>query len=193
MSSLQGIPDTETIWRKLNSRLRQFVRSRIASHADVDDILQDVFLSIHRKLGSLQQTDRLESWVFQIARNAIADYYRRTSDNVLNAEVVEAPVDDSTENWNSEAANCLGVLIEQLPGQLQRAVSMYARDGVSQKEIASRESISLSGAKSRVQRGRKLLREVLERCCRFQLDRHGNVVSWGRPSECSGGQERCPC
>ncbi len=70
---------------------------------------------------------------------------------------------------------------------------MYERDGVSQKEIASRESICLSGAKSRVQRGRKLLKEMLERCCRFQLDRHGNVVSGDKPSECGGGQEQCPC
>ena len=55
---------------------------------------------------------------------------------------------------------------------------MYELDGMSQKEIANRESISVSGAKSRIQRGRKSLERMLKACCEFQFDGRGNIVEY---------------
>src|SRR5215211_1992359 len=68
--------DTQLIWTEFGDRLRAFIGRRVDSEADADDILQDVFLRIHRHVGSLQRRERLVSWLFQITRNAIADYYR---------------------------------------------------------------------------------------------------------------------
>jgi RNA polymerase sigma-70 factor (ECF subfamily) len=194
MSHHQAAPDTDSIWRTLSNRLRQFVRSHVASDADVDDILQNVFLRIHRNLNSLRDSDRLESWVFQIARNAITDYHRRKPLDPLDAEAVSAQADDQrSDNLNAEVAGCLGTMIARLPEHLQRAVSMYEQQGLSQNEIASREAITLSGAKSRVQRGRSQLKEMLLQCCQLQLDRYGNVVAWDAPASCDSGGESCKC
>jgi RNA polymerase sigma-70 factor (ECF subfamily) len=194
MSDHQAAPDTESIWRMLSHRLRQFIRSGVASDSDVDDILQNVFLRIHRNLSSLRDSDRLESWVFQIARHAITDYHRRKPLDPLDAEAVSAPTDDqSWDNLNAEVAGCLGMMIARLPEPLQRAVSMYEQGGLSQNEIASREAITISGAKSRVQRGRSMLKEMLLQCCRLQLDRYGNVVSWNAPPSCDSDRESCKC
>jgi RNA polymerase sigma-70 factor (ECF subfamily) len=74
-------------------------------------------------------------------------------------------------------AGWLPAAIENLPNRYRDAVRLYELQGVSQAEIAERLGISLSGAKSRVQRGREKLKQVLERCCRFDLDRCGNVLS----------------
>jgi RNA polymerase sigma-70 factor (ECF subfamily) len=170
---------TERIWRELSDRLRQFVRSRVQSMADVDDILQTVLLRIHQKFDTLRSAERMESWVFQIARNAVTDHYRQKrtpqNDDAALAEYAEPSGD---ENANSEVAGCVAALIDHLPDDQKRAVSMYELEGVSQAEIALRESISLSGAKSRIQRGRRNLESMLRECCQFQIDARGNVLEF---------------
>jgi RNA polymerase sigma-70 factor (ECF subfamily) len=181
MTQIHQLPETEDIWRTLSDRLRQFIRAHVRSTADAEDVLQSAFLRIHENVNRLRHSDRLESWVFQIARSAIADHFRKSNPNPLSSEVATSPTEDeASNNLNGEVAGCLNKLIEQLPDNLQRAVQLYEQEGISQQEIAERESISLSGAKSRVQRGRKLLRELLENCCRLKFDRRGNVLEWQR-------------
>ncbi len=170
---------TEQIWRELSDRLRRFVRSRIKSNSDVDDVLQTVFLRIQSRIDDLREVDRLESWVFQIARNAVTDHFRKRRDTQDDIDsLIDESEDANSENATTELAHCLGTLIDQLPDDQRRALSMYEFDGVSQKDIAIQESISLSGAKSRIQRGRASLEAMLKSCCEFQLDRRGNVVDY---------------
>jgi len=171
--------ETEVIWRTLSDRLRQFISAHVRSANDAEDVLQTAFLRIHENLHRLRDSERLEPWVFQIARNAIADHFRKSPIDLLESEVPILPTsDDTPNNLNGAVAGCLTKLIDELPPNLQRAVRLYEQDGISQQAIAERESISLSGAKSRVQRGRKLLRELLEACCQLQRDRRGNVLAW---------------
>lgn len=174
----QNPATTEQIWRELSDRLRQFVRARVDCHADVDDIVQTVFLRIHTKAAELRDAQRLEAWVFQITRNAINDYYRKQ--RVTDGEVETLPDDSEPENQNAnfDISQCLTALIERLPEDQRHAVSLYELDGLPQKEIAARKSISLSGAKSRIQRGRKSLEAMLLQCCQFQLDNRGNVLDY---------------
>lgn len=193
MSAHRAMPDTESIWRTLSAQLRQFIRSRVASTADADDVLQNVFLRIHRHLPDVRESERLESWVFQVARNAIIDHHRKKPLDPLDAEQVPAPHDAAADNLNAEVAGCLDAMLAQLPEPLQRAVAMYEREGVSQLEIAEREAISLSGAKSRVQRGRRLLKDMLEQCCQLQMDRYGNAVAWDAPKNCDPSDGACQC
>ncbi len=172
---------TEQIWLELSDRLRQFVRSRIKSVADVDDVLQSIFLRIHTKFDDLRNAERLESWVFQITRNAISDYYRKKRNGVGGIESYADAFDESNTNADdvhAELADCLRVMIQRLPIDQRRALSMFEFDGISQKEIAAQESISLSGAKSRIQRGRKSLEAMLKACCELQFDRRGNVTEY---------------
>jgi RNA polymerase sigma-70 factor, ECF subfamily len=184
--------ETERIYRELSDRLRQFVRSRVSSPADTDDILQNIFLHIHQNLASLRSTERLESWVFQITRNAIVNHFRRTpASETADVEIA----DDNFEigNVNAEVSRCIAMLINHLPEDQKQAVSRYELEGISQAEIADRESITLSAAKSRIQRGRRKLEMMLRDCCRFQLDTRGNVLEYQQQedaceSECDCGQ-----
>ncbi len=170
---------TEQIWRELSDQLRQFVQARVSSKADVDDLLQTVFLRIHSRSDQLQAVSRLKSWVFQIARNAIIDHYRKGRDQEYDdGSFVSDLGEAGSENANTEISKCLGTLIDRLPTDQQRALRLYELQGVSQKEIAARDSISLSGAKSRIQRGRKSLEAMLMDCCEFQFDHYGNVLDF---------------
>jgi RNA polymerase sigma-70 factor (ECF subfamily) len=68
---------------------------------------------------------------------------------------------------------------------------MIDLDGLPQAAAARIEGVSLSGMKSRVQRGRRRLAELLEQCCTLTLDARGVPMDYdARSSDCDGG---CGC
>jgi RNA polymerase sigma-70 factor (ECF subfamily) len=184
--------DTHQIWAEFGDRLRGFIARRVASEADADDILQDVFLRIHRHAGTLEQRERLTSWLFQITRNAIVDYYRAPA---RRRELLSGAAQDLERDWDQamafgeeidipssgdqcELASCLRPLIEQLPEHYRQAVALADLEGLPQKEVADRSGVSLSGMKSRVQRGRQALGEMLQECCHIERDAGGRVSDY---------------
>jgi RNA polymerase sigma-70 factor (ECF subfamily) len=179
-SGMTARVQTEAVWELLSAKLKSFIRSRVENEQAADDILQETFLRIHQRLAALNDEDRVEAWVYQIARNLITDHYRvrgrDRKDSPLESEPA-APPEPEAANQNEEVAGWLPAAIKDLPPDYREAVNLYELQGLSQAEIAGRLGISLSGAKSRVQRGREKLKQVLERCCRFNVDRRGNVLS----------------
>lgn len=169
---------TDSIWSHMGDDLRRFIRRRVADEHLAEDLLQEVFVRIHRHLGSLEDEDRLVAWVYQIARNVIHDYYRRSADRPHSLEDAEIAVDSGKAGipWQAGSAGWMHELIDQLPETYREAVRLSELEGLTQQQIADRLGLSLSGAKSRVQRGRTMLKGVLEQCCRFEFDRRGNLL-----------------
>lgn len=173
---------TEAVWRDFHGRLRAFVSRRVPQSADVEDVLQGIFLRVHRGIDSIQQRDRLPTWVFQIARNAIIDHYR--SGDVpaeMTPEQIDAPApiadSDDLEDL-TELSSCMEPMIAALPESYRYAIRSTELNGLTQGEAARRAGISLSGMKSRVQRARRQLKTMLEECCRIELDRRGGIVGY---------------
>lgn len=168
---------TEQIWRGLGDQLRRFIRSRVRQDADAEDVLQEVFLKIHRNIGKVRETQRLEAWVFQIARNAVNDFYRQEAKRVGEGELpLPGEPHDDLEPYVQELGKCVAAMVSELPGEQGRAVGMYELEGLPQQEIADREGISLSGAKSRIQRGREKLKGMILECCDLKFDSRGNLL-----------------
>jgi RNA polymerase sigma-70 factor (ECF subfamily) len=178
----------EVLYSRFSNRLRQFVRSRIPDEAAADDIVQDVFLKIHDHIDTLREGDRLERWVFQVARNTVVNYYRsRKSDHPLMEEPV-AIVEDN-DDMHRKLASSLGEMIEQLPPLCREALKLTEIEGLRQKELAHRLGISLSAVKSRVRRARAMLRDLLMKCCHFEFDRYGTIIDYHPISCCCCKQD----
>ncbi len=167
---------TESVWSQLSNDLRRFIRRRVADDHAADDLLQESFLRIHRSIDTLTDEDRLAAWVYQVARNAIRDHYRRQSSDVPLADNEPADNSDGDGRLRARAGAWLDELIRQLPAPYQEALQLSEIEGLTQLEVAQRLGLAHSGAKSRVQRGRALLREVLDQCCWFHFDRRKNLV-----------------
>jgi RNA polymerase sigma-70 factor (ECF subfamily) len=148
-----------------------------------DDILQDVFLRTFRRLPDVKDETRLQSWLYQIARNAIVDHYRARRAPEALVDEIAAETPEAARSAERELAECLRPMISTLPEHYRDALVLADLDGLTQREIAERMGISLSGAKSRVQRARTLLREQLDACCRFEFDQRGHLVGY-RPHAC---------
>jgi RNA polymerase sigma-70 factor (ECF subfamily) len=120
----------------------------------------------------------MDSWIFQIARNLIIDQYRK------QRELVELPPDLSVEDElpeseaETELAGSLKEMIEELPEAYREALVLTEYEGLNQVELSRRLGIYLPGAKSRIQRARAKLRDMLLACCHFELDRRGGIIDY---------------
>ena len=169
---------TDAVWSDFSQRLGALIRSKVADPADADDILQDVFLKVHLRLDTLQDESRLAPWLYQITRNAITDYYRsrRQTIELQESYPAESAADQTTAE--QQLAGGLQEMIGSLPATYQEALILAEINGLSQNDVADRLALSYSGAKSRVQRGRRLLREALVNCCHIELDRRGGIIDY---------------
>ena len=184
---------TEDVWHALGDELRGFLRSRLPCESDADDVLQNVFVRVAEKIDSLRETDRIASWVYSIARNEIADFYRRrTPRPVETVEEAVCAADDAT-TANQSVGAWLTSMIAGLPVTLRDALRLYEIEGMTQADIAARLHISVSGAKSRIQRGRRYLEKKLRDCCQVDLDRRGNVIECQPASTSCAGESPCAC
>lgn len=171
---------SEKIWQEYHQKLRAFIRSRVADEATTDDILQNVFLKMHFGLPALKDRTKLKSWLYQMARNAIIDYFRARKATADLPEWLSQPDPDPSEKATQELAECLRPMIELLPEDYREAVTLSELEGVRQREVARLQGISLSGAKSRVQRGRAQLKAMLAECCRLEFDHGGRLSGYER-------------
>lgn len=161
-------------------QLWAFINKRVSNQEDVEEILQEVFIKAQTNVASLKETKKCIPWVYQITRNTIIDYYNKNKKNYLNTEIAEELLDFSdNETINpEEIIQGLKPFVEALPGKYRDALLAIDLNGLSQKEYSEQQGISLSCTKSRVQRGRKMVKEMLMDCCTFNSDVYGNVFDY---------------
>jgi len=168
---------TVDVWHAFAHHLRAYVRRRLPDPVEAEDVLQEVFLKAHTHLPGLRQPDRVLPWLYRVARSAVVDHVRARRPSVeldedLPAEAV--PEDDP----GAQIARGLGHMVDQLPAIYREAIRLSEIEGLPQAEVARRLGLSLSGAKSRVQRGRQQLLKMLTDCCSFELDHNRRIVDF---------------
>ena len=170
-------------WLEHRSRLRGYVAKRVRESDAVDDILQEVFLKANASLHTVKSHDSLSAWLYRIAANTIADHYRAQKTWEELSDEMAAP--ELEQDYIAELATCLQPLIADLPETYRTALLLSEIEGLPQREVAEQLNISLSGAKSRVQRGReKLYRRLLD-CCDIETVRGGIIGYELRDRKCN--------
>lgn len=197
---MNGAPSTAALWAHFKGRLLRFLRARLPSAADADDVLQEVFLRVYEGAARLDEVDHVEAWLYTIARRAVADFYRArgrqpVAEPILDEDeaaygdvsggYVAVPSDNlsayrGAHDVHEEVLSWLRPLIDELPETYRVPLRMADIEGRTQQEVADALGLSLSGAKSRVQRGRVLLGELLQRCCAVEFGAEGRAVAFQR-------------
>jgi RNA polymerase sigma-70 factor (ECF subfamily) len=172
------------VWEEHKTRLRGYIARRVREHHAVDDILQEVFLKAHTHLHTVKSHGSISAWLYRIAANAIVDHYRTQKPWEELPDELAAP--ELERDYIAELASCLQPLIADLPETYRVALVLSEIDGLTQKEVANQLGLSLSGAKSRVQRGREKLHQLLFKCCDIETGRSGIVNYEPRDKNCNG-------
>jgi len=190
-----SIDRLDASWAETLDRVRAFVTARVGDAELAADITQDVVVRSIAS-GALERVDNPTAWLYRSARNAVIDHYRtrRVHDPLREQAHWPDPgePDDRPNEATRELARCLQPLLHELPPTASDALTRVDLDGQTHQQAAEQLGISVSGMKSRVQRARRKLKELLERCCTVQLDAVGAVTTY-RPKAgtCGCATESC--
>lgn len=181
----------DSSWIETLDRLRGFVAARVDDPDLAADITHDVVVRSIAS-GALDRADNPTAWLYRSARNAVIDHYRtRHVHYPLDASDAwpdPGPTDNEPNEATRDLARCLRPLMRELPPASRDALTRVDVDGQTHQHAAEQLGISVSGMKSRVQRARRQLKDLLEHCCAIGLDRAGAVTTY-RPT----GQATCGC
>lgn len=167
-------------WSEIQQRLRPYVARRVASAADVDDVLQEIFVRMQRGLAGLRDGERFGGWVYRVAQSAIADAGRARARNPVTV-VEEVPETASAEHADQDELQaalgaCVALFVARLASPYREAVTLTELEGLTQKDAAQMLGVSLAAVKSQVLRGRAKIRDMFEECCRISVDCRGRVT-----------------
>jgi len=179
----------EQIWSRFGQQLADFICHKTNHQDHCHDILQEVYIKMARNIEKIEKVDNVLPYLIKIANNTVVDYHRERQGNV---SIGGASADLPTTNSHTSAAedpttrlahSFMLELIETLPPHYRHALVRTELEGISQKQLAEELGISYSGAKSRVQRAKEMIRQSILNCCNYKFDSYGNVISSDH-SEC---------
>lgn len=167
---------------QLYNPLLAYIRNRVRNQEDAEDLTQDVFFKLAKSNSS--DIDNLKSWVYTIAKNTITDYYRKKQ---LQTNSIE---DDSffdiktPEDAGQELSKCVGAFVNQLPEEYRELLTLSELKDIPQKEIAQQLNLNYVTIRSKIQRGRKKLKDLLEGCCSVLQGGKGSIMDFESKKGC---------
>lgn len=165
--------------RAVAAKIRPFVQRRV--HVDdVDDVLQEILIRVHDGFDGIDDDEHFARWLHRVAGNVVIDHHRRRQrrDRRHHEFATEWTPTEVEDDSQAVFAQFVSAFVQMLPSPYREALVLTEIGGLTMKEAASREGISASGMKSRVQRGRRMLRELFEACCEIALDVRGHIVDY---------------
>jgi RNA polymerase sigma-70 factor, ECF subfamily len=161
--------------RRYQDRIYSVISGMVADPEDALDLTQDTFVKAYQALGHFRQEAGFYTWLYRIARHRCIDYsrkrQRRQEPLALNRYLLEAPglePEDTSPSRNPERATlnlhlraAIRTALQEIQEPYRTAVILHDVEGLSQAEIATIMECALGTAKSRIQRGRGQLRDLL--------------------------------
>jgi RNA polymerase sigma factor (sigma-70 family) len=148
------------------SRLRNYIRRRVADPRDVEDIVQEVFSELVEANQLLMPIEHVTGWLFRVARNRIIDLFRKKKpepldDGELLLESLEIAPDEELER--SELLDVIAAAIAELPAEQRDVFVAHEIDGRSFKEMAAASGVGVNTLLSRKRYAVQHLRKRLHR------------------------------
>lgn len=187
--------EVTTIYKQFHSDLLGYVKSKVRSREDAEDILQNVFIKISSNIGKLTEDVKLKNWIFTITRNAIIDYYRvnATRKKVAVPDEIDENIFESDDPDPTKGLDqCMNSMIGLLPEEYRDIITDSEIKGVRQKDLADKYGMPYPSMRSRVQRGRERLKQLFYNCCHIETDKHGNILAAQGRTDCDGPCKPCP-
>lgn len=179
------------LWSQHEVELRRWLASRAPIKAEVDDLLQEVFIKVLRQVGQLQAVEQPRAWLFAVTRNTLIDRLRSGHDLLpLPDDLDQWPAEpaDTTSTVDTLAQACLPRVLSELDPEDREAIELCDLQGMAQADFAQLKNLSLPAAKSRVQRARRRMREHMTNACQVRFDEAGCVEDFvprpALPSDC---------
>jgi RNA polymerase sigma-70 factor (ECF subfamily) len=165
-----------------DNELLGYVIKRVRDRSLAEDLVHDVFLKVQSKSCQVRDDEKTIGWIYRMTANAIIDHFRSQS-KVIDA--ADLDWSDDGQDLNRCVERCVTEKLATLPEKYREAIELSDLKGLSQLDLAAQLKISYSGAKSRVQRGRQMLKDKLEKDYHVEFDNYGNVIRCDNRTPCN--------
>jgi RNA polymerase sigma-70 factor, ECF subfamily len=176
-----------TVYIQFHKMLLGFIKSKVNNNEDAEDILHNIFIKITSGMNGLERNEKLQSWIYTVARNSIIDYYRSTKNKKSSSSIEKLEDSFTEEEYNDTTKGldcCLMDFVRQLPEEYRDVIVDVELKGLKQKDISVSYNLAYPTIRSRVQRGREKLKQILLECCHVEWDNRGNVLDVVSRSGC---------
>jgi RNA polymerase sigma-70 factor, ECF subfamily len=170
------MPCLSQAWSLHAGELRGWAGHRLGNAEDAEDLLQDLFLKALRQGDRFCAVHNPRAWLFEVARNTLADRLRMARHSVELPDDLASP-QVQTETVDSLSA-CLPRVLSELSADDRDAITCCDLQGMAQAAYAQARGLSLSAAKSRLQRARLRMKQQMTLACQVQLDAAGHVLDF---------------
>lgn len=171
------MPSTYDIWKRMGDEIYFFILKKVKDRNIANDVFQEVFLKIHANISSLKQEGKLKSWAFQIVRNEIANYFNKEN-KYIDFEENKAEINEENINYC-----CFDKFLNELSHPYKEVMELVYVEGKKQGEVSEILGITLANVKIRIKRAKESLKQKLQECCHYEVDKEGNLV----------GEPNCNC
>ena len=178
--------DTMTqLYEKFRKPLLYYIMKNVANKSVAEDLLHEVFIKAHKSFASLDDKQKVQSWLYKITSNTIIDYFRKKKlgsvedvDFFTNEEVEESVI--------NELSCCIKAFINELPVNQKKVLNAVYFEELSLVEYAKEHELNLSTVKSYSKRAKEKLKNVFHECCAFEKNGSNEIVDYQRKnSNCS--------
>lgn len=170
-------------WLTHKEQLRKYIARYVDDYHAAEDILQDVYIKASMSFHQLKSKSSVKSWLYRITHTTIMDFYRSQKPHDELSENVTADMLSDEEANLLAIGQCLRPMLQCLQEKYRVPLILSELDGMTQQEVANELNLSLSGAKSRVQRGRQHFKELLINYCNIESGREG-IIDYYPKTEC---------
>ncbi len=164
---------TKHLWNHYAEDIKYFILSIVKDASVADDLLQETFIKVHTKLGTLKNDDKAKSWLFSIARYTVLDYFRKRD---IVYETTDEDFIFEDQKLNHTQIDCLRGIIKRLPKKYRDPLFLSDIEGLKQAQVSHQLHKPLATIKSQIQRGRKLIAQGFIDCCDFKVNDNGFLV-----------------
>ena len=175
--------NSEKVWSDYRSAIKAYLHMKISDPDEVDDLLQEILIKVHKNLSTVKSVNSIKAWLFQIANHTIIDFYRKRN-RLRSLSAEDLWYGGESYQAQQELAQCVVSFIKALPEESAELLTEIELHGRSQKEVAAERGINYSTLRSRVQKGRDQLRNLFENCCYLSLDNYGSIVDFDPKNNC---------
>lgn len=182
MNELNKYSEISSLWLKYKSGIKYYILKKVKNEELANDLSHEVLMKIYNSCCSSTKIRNVKSWMFQIAHNTTIDYLKKQ--NKYTDEVPENHESDAYDVYQ-EANDLVKPLIQLLPVKYRVPLQLSDIDELKQKEVAEKLKLSLTATKSRIQRGRNLLKEKIIECSNLEKDESGNLISLEIKKSCT--------
>lgn len=162
---MKELPDFHTVFDAEFSYVCRTLR-RLGVHAsDVEDVAQEVFISVHAKFGEYDPEKPIRPWLFAFAFRSVSNYHRVTNRRETREQVSESPSPKTPEEaaLDRQAQALVLAALQQIPLERRSVLIMHDIDGQSAPEIGETLSIPINTVYSRVRIARDEFKKAIQR------------------------------